>query len=411
MIRSPVSTASIRVAADRVHIVDLGSLNGTVVDGVVVKEAFLRNGSLIRLGAAKLRFELADGNNRLLVSDRTVFGELHGASVSGARLVRVAGEGGGQRRDGAAGRRDRHGQGAGRARRSTSASARARASRSSSSTAARSRPTLIESELFGHEQGAFTGADRRAHGAFEEADGGTLFLDEIGELPLDLQPKLLRVLEQREVRRVGAHAARARSTCASSRRRNRDLAREVEPGQLPRATSTSGSRSMRDRACRRCASGREDIPLLVEQLPAAARRRRRGAAVLPTRRSRALRGARWPGNVRELRNVTRARASRSRSRCRSARSWGRAGDRGPPSLAASATGAASAVDPAVDPPKRAVRPWRPSSAPTFASFKCARRPGLGRRRAAGIGRVYLYRLMRRHGVAAARGDGDPDDAS
>src|SRR5690606_22096926 len=84
-------------------------------------------------------------------------------------------------------------------------------------------PTLIESQLFGHERGAFTGAVDERRGAVERAHGGTLFLDEIGEMSLDLQPKLLRVLEQRRVARVGGQTERAvdlRVVCAT----NRDLA-------------------------------------------------------------------------------------------------------------------------------------------------------------------------------------------
>ena len=76
--------------------------------------------------------------------------------------------------------------------------------------------TLAESVLFGHERGAFTGAEARYQGAFERANGGTLFIDEVGELPLSLQPKLLRVLERRELTRVGGTSS-SRSTCASSR--------------------------------------------------------------------------------------------------------------------------------------------------------------------------------------------------
>ena len=94
-------------------------------------------------------------------------------------------------------------------------------------------PNLIESELFGHEKGAFTGAVASRPGAFERANGGTIFLDELGELRTDLQPKLLRVLENREVRRVGGNEVQevdVRVIAAT----NRDLVKEIQTGGLPR---------------------------------------------------------------------------------------------------------------------------------------------------------------------------------
>ena len=92
-------------------------------------------------------------------------------------------------------------------------------------------PTLIEAELFGHEKGAFTGATERRAGVFERADGGTVFLDELGELALELQPKLLRVLESNELFRVGA----AKPTPIDARivaATNRDLAARIDEGQF-----------------------------------------------------------------------------------------------------------------------------------------------------------------------------------
>ena len=92
-------------------------------------------------------------------------------------------------------------------------------------------PTVIESELFGHVKGAFTGAITDRKGAFLQANGGTLFLDELGELPIELQPKLLRALEQRAVRPVGGDQPQnfdARIVAAT----NRDLAQQVEDGQF-----------------------------------------------------------------------------------------------------------------------------------------------------------------------------------
>jgi len=160
---------------------------------------------------------------------------------------------------------------------------------------------LVESELFGHEKGAFTGATQQRRGRFELADGGTLFLDEVGELPLEAQAKLLRVLQEQEFERVGGTRS-LRTDVRVIAGTNRDLQAQVGAG---------GFRSdlfyrlnvfpvtvppLRDR--------REDIPPLVAHFLAKSARKLGKAfeGVSPTFLERAMAYA-WPGNVRELENA------------------------------------------------------------------------------------------------------------
>jgi DNA-binding NtrC family response regulator len=160
---------------------------------------------------------------------------------------------------------------------------------------------LVESELFGHEKGAFSGAYQQRVGAFEHAHRGTIFVDELGELELDLQPKLLRVLDAREVRRIGADdpiPVDLRVIAAS----RRDLAREVERGAFREdlyfrlSVVTLSIPPLRDRA--------EDIPLLVEQfLRSAAEQRGTPVPSIAPETLDRLTSHDWPGNVRELRNT------------------------------------------------------------------------------------------------------------
>ena len=162
-------------------------------------------------------------------------------------------------------------------------------------------PTLIESELFGHEKGAFTGAHKQRQGHFELADGGTIFLDEVGELPLDAQVKLLRVLQEHEISRLGSESSikvDVRVIAAT----NRDLVDMVEKNQFrmdlfyrlnvfPLTVPP-----LRDR--------REDIPLLVAKfLSDQARAQGRSFSRVSDDGMQLLMAYHWPGNIRELQNV------------------------------------------------------------------------------------------------------------
>ncbi len=161
--------------------------------------------------------------------------------------------------------------------------------------------TLMESELFGHERGAFTGADRRREGCFELANGGTLLLDEITEMKPELQAKLLRVIEEQRVRRLGGAAEIAldvRVLAAS----NRDIEHAVREGKLREDLFYRlGVFSIRLPPLRERA---DDLPILVESfVEHYAKRNLKQVAGVDEECLAALRAHPWPGNVRQLRNV------------------------------------------------------------------------------------------------------------
>ncbi|OVE77545.1 nitric oxide reductase transcription regulator [bacterium F16] len=175
--------------------------------------------------------------------------------------------------------------------------------------------TMLESELFGHEKGAFTGADSNRPGRFEIADGGTLFLDEIGELPLSMQAKLLRVLQDGEVQRLGADRP-VRVDVRLMAATNKDLRKEVDEGRFRAdlfhriAVFPIIIPPLRDR--------KQDIPLLAESfLRAVQKKLHCGPVTLHPRAFERLNSWRWPGNVRELKNVILAGALRASHRAES----------------------------------------------------------------------------------------------
>src|SRR6185503_6551459 len=162
-------------------------------------------------------------------------------------------------------------------------------------------PTLIESELFGHEKGAFTGAVGRKEGRFELANGGTIFLDEIGELPLELQVKLLRVIQESEFERLGGSKTilvDVRIIAAT----NRNLKAEVDNGTFREDlwyrinVYPITMPPLRQR--------KEDIPLLVEHfVNTYARKFGKNISSVSPRTMQELQEHAWPGNIRELANV------------------------------------------------------------------------------------------------------------
>jgi len=284
--------ASVEVVPEGITVTDLGSRNGTFYLGNRFEKITLPLGSSIRVGGVTVTFEADTVALAGMVLDEESFRGMVGTSVAMRRVfamlarlegslvpVVVLGE---------------SGVGKELIARAIHEGTRADAPFIAVNCAAIPRE-LVTSELFGHRRGAFTGAVESRRGAFELADGGTLFLDEVGELPLEIQPVLLRALETGEIRPVGEEKTRhvnVRLVCAT----NRDLQAEVSAGRFREdlffriAVVTIEVPPLRERP--------EDVEVLARLFA-----RAHGAVELPDDLIAQLRTHDWPGNARELRNA------------------------------------------------------------------------------------------------------------
>ncbi len=274
---------------------DLGSTNGTSVNGVRVVEVYLDHGAVISVGEVLCEFQLSKEKVAQPISQTTEMYGAVGASPSMraifSRIERVA------KTDATVMVHGETGTG-----KEVVAWALYEASKRKGAPfvvmdCGAVTHSLIESELFGHEKGAFTGAHQRRIGAFERAHGGTLFLDELGELSLELQPKLLRALERREIQRVGGDRAvpvDVRIIAAT----NRDLRSMVARGEFREdlyyrlAVVTLEIAPLRER--------KEDIAALVDHFLAGMKLDR---TALPDGAIDRFMEHNWPGNARELKNA------------------------------------------------------------------------------------------------------------
>jgi len=411
------------VKDDGYRLRDLDSRNGTYVGELRIREVFLKPGTQFRLGHTEIRFQPLQDVVEIALSEKDRFDKVLGASASMREIfatlekvapsdltVLITGETG------------------------TGKELVARGIHNASSR--KTKPfvvldcgaipkDLIESTLFGHEKGSFTGAVGQFRGCFEQASGGTIFLDEIGELDISLQPKLLRVLEQREIKRVGGDRTikvDVRVLAAT----NRDLRAMVNNGTFREdlyfrlSVMNAEMPPLRER--------REDIPQLAQTFLREVATKRGLSLSLGQDAIAALLSHSFPGNVRELRNVVERAASLSNGPVLSradlvfgrdggpsvvvSRDLAGPGAAGAAPAATSASGVASAAAGSLFDPgavaegldfKEAKQRVVDAFEATYLKALLSRHEGNITRSAqeAGLTRYHLRELLKRHNLAAA----------
>nr|WP_170229462.1 sigma 54-interacting transcriptional regulator [Polyangium fumosum] len=389
----------LRIEGDLLRVLDTSSRNGTTVDGVRIRDAYARPDSTIGLGASALRLQMIRDVVTLPLSSSTHFGGLVGASVPMRRLFalleKIAGTHATVLVEGETGT----------GKELVAAAIHTKSKRASgpfmvfdcSSVGA----GVLESELFGHRRGGFTGATEHRVGRFEAAHGGTLFLDEIGELPLELQPKLLRALETRTITRIGENEPR-RADVRIVAATNRSLAAEVERGRFREdlyyrlAVVPVRMPPLRERL--------DDIPLLVRHFEKEWQGRKDAPALLPNEVLERMKAhpRPWPGNVRELRNKVEMMLSLGLAE--------------PPWAAEEPETAGPMSVPSVLPVNLEL-PLHVGLAHVETAYKRAyveralRETGFNVSQAAkiaGVGRAFVQRVMRKHGIRLSEEGGGPE---
>lgn len=285
--------AEIRMTAQGLLLRDLGSTNGTFINGIRISEAYIPPDAECQLGYSRLSIRQRTEQRRVAIADQEHLGELVGRSEPMRQLyalIRAVAP--------TATTVHLHGE---------SGSGKELVARTLHALSGRPGPfmvfdasvadrEMVRNDLFGHIKGAFTGATQARDGAFRQADTGTLFIDEIGELPLDLQPRLLRVLETREVTPIGADKS-ARVDVRVITATHRDLAEMVRVGTF--RADLFYRLSVVPIELPSLREIREDIPLIAQHLCRQLQLNER----ISSAAMGALQGYPWPGNVRELRNV------------------------------------------------------------------------------------------------------------